>query len=52
MKLKKFIEKLEKIKKEHGENIEVVMADGIPIVSPVFSSEYYYGNNVVITDEN
>lgn len=51
MKLKKFIKELEKISKEYGEDMEVIMADGIPAVEPVFSDGYYDGKNVVITDQ-
>lgn len=51
MKLKKFIEELEKIKEKQGGNLEVIMADNIPVVEPVFSDKYY-GKKVVITDEN
>jgi len=50
MKLKKFIKKLEKIRDEHGEDTEVVMADFIPIVEPVFLPDKNLGNNIVITD--
>jgi argonaute-like protein implicated in RNA metabolism and viral defense len=50
MKLKTFIEKLKKIGKEYGEDLEVIMADNNSIVEPVFSNEYY-GKKVVITDE-
>lgn len=50
MKLKEFIEKLKKIEKEQGEDLEVIMADNIPVVEPVFSDKYY-GKKVVITDE-
>lgn len=50
MKLRKFIKKLEEIKKKQGENLEVVMADNIPIIEPIFL-EQYCGNKVVITDQ-
>lgn len=46
MRLKNFIEELQKIDKEHGENPEVVMADYIPVVAPVFSNE----GKIFITD--
>ena len=48
MKLKKFIEELKKISEKHGENLEVVMADNIPVVAPVFLK---VDQEVVITDE-
>ena len=51
MKLKKFIKALEKINKEHGDNLEVVMADNVPVVEPVFSENYPDKRKVVITDE-
>jgi len=50
MKLKKFIEKLKEIELKQGENLEVIMADDIPVIEPVFSDEYY-GKKVVITDQ-
>ena len=51
MNLTKFINKLEKIRDKHGKDLEVVMADYIPVVEPVFSSNKYLGERVVITDE-
>ncbi len=51
MTLKEFIKKLKKISSEHGENMEVVMADNILVVEPVFLKEYY-GGKVIITDQN
>lgn len=51
MKLKEFIKKLEEIKNGKGENIEVVMADNIPVVEPIFSDQYH-GKKVIITDQN
>ena len=36
MKLKKFIEKLKEISEKHGSDLEVVMADYVPVVAPVF----------------
>lgn len=50
MKLKKFIEKLEIIAKKYGDGTRVVMADNIPVISPVFSRKYPDKKNVVITD--
>ena len=50
MKLKIFIEKLKKIEKEQGENLEVIMADNIPVIEPIFSDKYC-GKKVVITDQ-
>ena len=40
MKLKKFIENLEDISREHGEELEVIMADNIAVIEPVFSDQY------------
>ena len=51
MKLKEFIKKLEKIAKEYGDDAKVIMADNIPVVSPVFSRKYPNKKNVVITDQ-
>ncbi|MFA4937496.1 MAG: hypothetical protein WC575_04425 [Patescibacteria group bacterium] len=51
MKLKKFIKKLQEIRRKYGEDAEVIMADYIPVVEPVFSTNEYLGNKVVITDE-
>lgn len=51
MKLKKLIKKLEKIAKERGDNIEVVMADNISITNPVFSRKYPNKQKVIITDK-
>ena len=51
MTLKEFIKKLKKISSEHGENMEVVMADNILVVEPVFLNEYH-GGKVIITDQN
>lgn len=50
MQLKQFIESLKKIEEEHGENLEVVMADNIPVLEPVFSEEYL-DKKVIITDQ-
>ena len=51
MKLKKFIESLDEIVKIHGHDLEVIMADDISVVEPVYSEEYCGGNKVVLTDE-
>ena len=51
MKLREFIEKLQKIEKECGPFIAVRMADGIPIVSPVYLKKFIGKEAVVITDE-
>ena len=50
MKLKNFIQKLENIAKKHGDDAEVVMADNIPVVNPVFSKNYSNIKSVIITD--
>jgi len=52
MKLKNFIAKLNKISRERGDDLEVIMADNIPVVSPVFSTDYQNKKVVVITDQN
>lgn len=48
MKLKDFIKKLNRISKNSGnpENVEVMMADCIPVVKPILKD-----NTVFITDE-
>ena len=51
MKLKKFIQKLEKIAKEYGDDTKVIMADNIPVINPVFSRKYPDKKNVIITDQ-
>ena len=51
MTIKKFIEKLEKITKKHGGNIQVKMADGIKIVNPVYLNKFINKEAVVITDQ-
>ncbi|MFA6171628.1 MAG: hypothetical protein WCW77_03155 [Patescibacteria group bacterium] len=50
MKLKDFIKKLKTIEKTQGGNCEVIMADNIPVVSPIFSESYQSKKKVVITD--
>ncbi|MBU1036426.1 hypothetical protein KKF32_00130 [Patescibacteria group bacterium] len=50
MKLKEFIEKLERIAKKYGDDAKVIMADNIPVINPVFSEKYPSKKNVVITD--
>lgn len=51
MKLKQFIRKLEEIRKKYGENLDVVMADYIPVVEPIFLPDKHLGDKVVITDK-
>ncbi|MDP3725029.1 MAG: hypothetical protein Q8R20_00995 [Nanoarchaeota archaeon] len=51
MKLKKFIKKLQEIKEKYGDNAEVIMADYIPVVDPVFLSDKNMEDKVVITDQ-
>ena len=51
MRLKKFIQKLEKIVKKHGDDVEVIMADNIPATSPIFSRKYPDKKNVILTDK-
>jgi|GEM_PF-2518705 len=51
MKLKEFIEKLEKIAEEHGSFLEVKMADNIPVVSPIYFRDSITKDVVYITDE-
>lgn len=51
MKLKIFIQELEKLSEKHGDDTEVIMADNVPIINPVFSENYPNKKSVVITDE-
>jgi len=51
MKLKIFIEQLQIIGKTYGEDAEVVMADFVSVVEPVFLTDKRLGGKVVITDE-
>jgi len=51
MKLKQFINNLENIRKERGDDIEVIMADFISVVKPVYLYDNYLGEGVVITDQ-
>ncbi|MES2315089.1 MAG: hypothetical protein V4524_04115 [Patescibacteria group bacterium] len=52
MTLNEFINKLEMIAKEHGGSDEVVMADFIPIVDPVYVDGFIFGRKIVITDQD
>jgi len=51
MKLKEFIKRLKEIEKNQGSNIEVIMADNIPVVEPVFFDDFVNRKVVVITDQ-
>ncbi|MCK5123432.1 MAG: hypothetical protein KAQ87_04810 [Candidatus Pacebacteria bacterium] len=52
MKLKKFIEKLKRVAEKHGDDTEVVMADNISVINPVFVKKNHFNEKVVvITDE-
>ena len=51
MKLEKFIKDLENILKENGDELNVVMADNIPVVEPVLSTDRFNNLVVVITDQ-
>ena len=52
MKLKKFIQKLKKLSKKYGNDAQVIMADDVSVVSPVFSEKYSDEKSIVITDKN
>ena len=53
MKLKDFIRELKVISERRGDDLEVIMADNIPVVSPKFSDKYPGSKpSVVITDQN
>jgi hypothetical protein len=51
MKIKEFIKKLEKIRKDHGDSLEVKMADGILVRKPVYLEDFLNKKVVVITDK-
>ena len=51
MKLQEFIQKLKKFSGKYGDDVEVIMADNIPVVNPVFSTKYPNKKSVVITDK-
>jgi hypothetical protein len=51
MKLNKFIKKLQEIKNREGDNVEIIMADNIPVVGPVFLENFANRKVVIITDE-
>lgn len=51
MKLNKFIKKLEQIESRHGDSVEVLMADGIQVVCPVYLKDFFGSKAVIITDE-
>jgi len=51
MRLKRFIEYLNNIAENRGDTIDVVMADNIPVVKPVYSDKYPK-QSVVITDQS
>lgn len=52
MKLKDFIRKLKIIAKNKGDDLEVIMADNIDVVSPKFSDKYPRSKScVIITDQ-
>ncbi|MDO8436103.1 MAG: hypothetical protein Q7S82_01790 [bacterium] len=50
MKLKEFIKQLKDIVNKKGDNLEVIMADNISVVEPVFSDSCPK-LSVVITDQ-
>lgn len=52
MKIKKFIEKLEVISKKYGEDLEIKMADGISVVSPIYLKNFINKKVVIITDRD
>ncbi|MFH1522870.1 MAG: hypothetical protein ABIE43_03570 [Patescibacteria group bacterium] len=50
MKLKRFILKLNELKENYGDDLEVIMADNISVVNPVFSEKYPNKKKIIITD--
>jgi len=52
MKLKELIKQLKKIAEEHGDNVEITMADYLPVVRSVFDNTSPLNKPVVIiTDQ-
>lgn len=51
MKLTEFIQRLNELSRKYGDDAEVIMADNIPVVSPVFSEDYPNKKSIVITDK-
>jgi hypothetical protein len=53
MKLKDFIKQLQSIADKKGSDLDVVMADNLPVVNPFFADKYIVSKPVVvITDQN
>jgi len=50
MKLKVFIQKLNNLAEKHGDETEVIMADNVSVVDPVFSEKYLNKKKIIITD--
>ena len=48
MKLKEFIKNLKEIEDKQGAELEIVMADYMPVVKPIFDE--HYSKKVIITD--
>ena len=51
MKLKDFIKQLKNIEKEKGGSMEVKMADCIPVIEPIVSSDNHGKKCIIITDQ-
>ena len=51
MKIKELMSRLEKIIKLHGDDMEVIMADGMPVARAFFSNKYPSEKSLIITDE-
>ena len=51
MKLKEFVQRLDELSEKHGDDTEVIMADNVPVVNPVFSEDYPSKKSIVITDK-
>ena len=51
MNIEYFITKLKSIMDEHGGDLEIIMADNVPVIDPVCSDKYPGGKKVVITDQ-
>lgn len=51
MQLNKFIQSLQEIENKYGSSAEVLMADGIPVVAPIFLQDFLDSKAVIITDQ-
>ena len=50
MELKEFVQRLNKLSEKYGDDTEVIMADNMPVVNPIYSNNYPSKSSIVITD--